>query len=45
MLRVLIDKESGKKRPLGIPVIKDRVILMSVKLVIEPIFEEGSHGF
>jgi len=37
------------KRPLGIPIVKDRVIQMATKLVIEPIFEanflECSHGF
>jgi RNA-directed DNA polymerase len=49
VLRKEIEKENGKVRPLGIPTIKDRVIQMAVKLVIEPIFEadfeENSYGF
>jgi RNA-directed DNA polymerase len=47
--RVEISKGDGKKRPLGIPVVKDRIVQTAVKLVIEPIFERefepSSYGF
>ena len=35
-----IDKGGGKKRPLGIPTVRDRVVQTSLRQVLEPIFEK-----
>ncbi|HZA25292.1 MAG TPA: reverse transcriptase domain-containing protein, partial [Dehalococcoidia bacterium] len=47
--RVWIEKEDGKKRPIGKPCFEDKVVQRAVVMILEAIFDhdfhEFSHGF
>jgi RNA-directed DNA polymerase len=47
--RVMITKENGGQRPIGIPVVRDRIAQSVCKMILEPIFEadfeDVSYGF
>ena len=47
--RVWVDKEDGKKRPIGITALEDKIVQKAVATILgvvyEPIFHDFSHGF
>ena len=43
--RVWIDKEDGKKRPIGKPCFEDKIVQRAVVMILEAIFEHDFHAF
>jgi len=47
--RIWVDKENGEKRPIGIPVLEDKIVQKAVTTILgvvyEPLFYDFSHGF
>lgn len=43
--RIYIEKEDGRKRPIGIAALEDKIVQQAVKRVLEAIYEEDFLGF
>ena len=43
--RIWIDKEGGKKRPIGITVLEDKIVQKAVSMILNSVFDNGFHDF
>jgi group II intron reverse transcriptase/maturase len=45
VVRTWIDKEDGKQRPIGKPVVEDKIVQRAVAMILEAIYEQDFHDF
>lgn len=43
--RVWLDKEGGKKRPIGMPAFEDKIVQRAVTMLLESVYEQDFHDF
>jgi RNA-directed DNA polymerase len=43
--RVWLDKEDGRKRPIGIPVLEDKIVQRAVVMLLEAVYEQDFYDF
>jgi RNA-directed DNA polymerase len=45
VMRAWLEKESGKRRPIGKPTFEDKIVQRAVVMLLEPIYEQVFHDF
>ena len=43
--RMWLDKEDGKKRPIGLPAFEDKIVQRAVTMLLESVYEQDFHDF
>jgi retron-type reverse transcriptase len=45
VMRAWLEKDNGKKRPIGKPTFEDKIVQRGVVMLVEPIYEQVFHDF